>query len=102
MTDNPLNPHPVGPNPMGRNPIDVAPLPPESTLDVSHLEVSYRVRGKDRLALRDVSFQIGPQESFGLVGESGCGKSTTALAITRYLPRNGRQSGGSIIVNGRD
>src|SRR5439155_6688088 len=49
-----------------------------------------------------VSFQIGRQESFGLVGESGCGKTTMALAITRYLPRNGRLSSGSITVNGQD
>jgi peptide/nickel transport system ATP-binding protein len=69
---------------------------------VSHLDVAYRVRGKDRLALRDVSFSIGRQESFGLVGESGCGKSTTALAVTRYLPRNGRLSAGSVLVNGQD
>jgi len=75
---------------------------PSTTLEVSHLDVTYRVRGTDRPALRDVSFRIGRQESFGLVGESGCGKSTTALAITRYLPRNGRLSGGSITVNGRD
>jgi peptide/nickel transport system ATP-binding protein len=75
---------------------------PSTTLEVSHLDVTYRVRGTDRPALRDVSFRIGRQESFGLVGESGCGKSTTALVITRYLPRNGRLSGGSITVNGRD
>ncbi len=72
------------------------------TLDVRDLDVTYKVRGKDRLTLRDVSFQIGRQESFGLVGESGCGKSTTALAITRYLPRNGRISAGSIEINGQD
>ena len=41
---------------------------PPTTLEVSHLDVAYRVRGKDRLALRDVSFSIGRQESFGLVG----------------------------------
>jgi peptide/nickel transport system ATP-binding protein len=75
---------------------------PSTTLEVRHLDVAYRVRGKDRPALSDVSFTIGRQESFGLVGESGCGKSTTALAITRYLPRNGRQSGGSVLVNGQD
>ncbi len=75
---------------------------PSVTLDVSHLDVTYRVRDNERLALRDVSFSIGRQESFGLVGESGCGKSTTALAITRYLPRNGRLAGGSITVNGKD
>ncbi|HXY44082.1 MAG TPA: ABC transporter ATP-binding protein [Acidimicrobiales bacterium] len=72
------------------------------SLEVSNLEVAYAVRGRDRVVLRDVSFQIGRQESFGLVGESGCGKSTTALAIVDYLPRNGRVSAGSIIVDGRN
>jgi peptide/nickel transport system ATP-binding protein len=71
-------------------------------MDAAHVDVTYRVRGTDRLAVRDVSFQIGRQESFGLVGESGCGKSTMALAITRYLARNGRVSAGSITVNGED
>jgi peptide/nickel transport system ATP-binding protein len=72
------------------------------TLAVGHLDVTYRVRGQDRRALRDVSFQIGRGESFGLVGESGSGKSTVALALTRYLPRNGRVSAGTISVNGAD
>jgi peptide/nickel transport system ATP-binding protein len=71
-------------------------------LEVSHLDVTYRVRTEQRLTLRDISFQIARQETFGLVGESGCGKSTTALAVARYLPRNGRVSAGSITVNGRD
>src|SRR5439155_18817757 len=72
------------------------------TLRVEHLEVTHRVRGNDRRALKDVSFQIGSRESYGLVGESGSGKSTVALALTRYLPRNGRVSGGSIAINGMD
>jgi peptide/nickel transport system ATP-binding protein len=71
-------------------------------VDASHVDVTYTVRGTDRLVVRDVSFQIGRQESFGLVGESGCGKTTMALAITRYLARNGRVSSGSISVNGQD
>jgi peptide/nickel transport system ATP-binding protein len=71
-------------------------------LSVSHLDVSYRVRTQDRLALRDVSFIIGRGESYGLVGESGSGKSTVALALVRYLPRNGRVSGGAIRINGQD
>lgn len=79
-------------------------LPVQETpaLQVSHLDVTYQVRGVDRLALRDVSFTVERQGSFGLLGESGCGKSTTALAITRYLPRNGRVSGGSAVVDGQD
>src|SRR6266480_7857976 len=72
------------------------------TLRVEHLEVTHRVRGNDRRALKDVSFQIGRRESYGLVGESGSGKSTVALALTRYLPRNGRVTGGRISINGQD
>jgi len=72
------------------------------TVAVEHLDVTYRVRGQDRRALRDVSFQIGGGESYGLVGESGSGKSTVALALTRYLPRNGRVSEGTIRINGAD
>jgi peptide/nickel transport system ATP-binding protein len=79
-----------------------APLDQAPALDVGHVDVTYTVRGNDRLTVRDVSFQIGRQESFGLVGESGCGKTTMALAITRYLARNGRVSAGSIAVNGQD
>jgi len=74
----------------------------EVVLDASHVDVTYKVRGTGRLAVRDVSFQIGRRESFGLVGESGCGKSTMALAAIGYLARNGRVSSGSIIVRGQD
>ena len=52
--------------------------------------------------MRDVSFHVARGESFGLVGESGCGKSTIALAIVRYLARNGRVSDGTIEIDGRD
>jgi peptide/nickel transport system ATP-binding protein len=71
-------------------------------LSVQHMDVTYRVRGQDRLALRDVSFSIERGESYGLVGESGSGKSTAALALVRYLPSNGRVSNGSISINGLD
>jgi peptide/nickel transport system ATP-binding protein len=66
------------------------------------MDVTYRVRGQDRLALRDVSFSIERGESYGLVGESGSGKSTAALALVRYLPGNGRVSNGMISINGLD
>ncbi|MBV9384680.1 MAG: ABC transporter ATP-binding protein [Streptosporangiaceae bacterium] len=78
------------------------PSDPASTLAVSHLDVAYRVRGQDRLALRDVSFTIARGETYGLVGESGSGKSTAALALVRYLPRNGRVSAGTITISGQD
>jgi peptide/nickel transport system ATP-binding protein len=76
------------------------PTGPEPALSVSNLDVTYRVRGQDRLALRDVSFRIDRGESYGLVGESGSGKSTVALALVRYLPSNGRVSAGTISING--
>jgi peptide/nickel transport system ATP-binding protein len=71
-------------------------------LELRELEVAYRVRGKDRPVLRGVSLHVGRGHSYGLVGESGCGKSTAALAIVRYLPRNGRIRAGSIAVAGTD
>jgi peptide/nickel transport system ATP-binding protein len=71
-------------------------------LSVQHMDVTYRVRGQDRLALRDVSFSIERGESYGLVGESGSGKSTAALALVRYLPGNGRVSNGTVSINGLD
>jgi peptide/nickel transport system ATP-binding protein len=73
-----------------------------SLLSVSHLDITYQVRGQDRLALSDVSFEIGRGESYGLVGESGSGKSTVALALMRYLPNNGRVSAGRIEIDGKD
>ncbi len=73
-----------------------------AALEVSDLELVYTVRGIDRPVLRGVSFSIEPGRSYGLVGESGCGKSTAALGIVRYLPRNGRVTSGSVSVAGRD
>lgn len=77
---------------------DAAP----DALTISDLDLVYRVRGRDRQVLRGLSFHIGRGESYGLVGESGCGKSTAALAAVRYLPRNGRVRNGRILVDGRD
>jgi peptide/nickel transport system ATP-binding protein len=71
-------------------------------LEFRDLEVAYRVRGVWRPVLRGVSFSIGQGESYGLVGESGCGKSTAAFSALRYLPRNGRVMNGSIHVGGED
>jgi len=83
--------------------VSAAELPAgTAALSVDQLEITYRVRGNDRAAVRGLSFEVGRGESFGLVGESGCGKSTVALALVRYLPRNGRVAGGSILIDGRN
>jgi peptide/nickel transport system ATP-binding protein len=71
-------------------------------LEVRDLDIAYRVRGRDRQVIRGLSFRIGRGETFGLVGESGCGKSTVALAVTRYLPANGRVRAGDIRIAGED
>ncbi len=73
-----------------------------SALELDDLAVAFRVSGRWRQVLRGVSLTIPPGGSYGLVGESGCGKSTTALAIVRYLPRNGRVTSGSIRLGGAD
>ena len=73
-----------------------------AALELRDLDVVYKVRGRDRQVLRGVSLSVERGESYGLVGESGCGKSTAALAIVRYLPRNGRVRAGSVLVDGRD
>jgi peptide/nickel transport system ATP-binding protein len=80
-----------------------SPAPSTSAaLMVEDLHLSYVVRGIPRPVLRGVSFEVRPGESYGLVGESGCGKSTTAYAAVRYLPRNARITKGRILVAGDD
>jgi peptide/nickel transport system ATP-binding protein len=71
-------------------------------IQLEDLEVVYRVRGIDRPVLRGLSITVGKGESYGLVGESGCGKTTAAFAIMQYLPRNGRVVSGSIQADGMD
>ncbi len=73
-----------------------------AALELRDLDVAYRVRGVDRQVLRGINLRVERGESVGLVGESGCGKSTAALAIVRYLPRNGKVRSGSVLVDGRD
>lgn len=71
-------------------------------LEVKDLRLAYRVRGRDREAIRGVTFTINRGESYGLVGESGCGKSTIAYAAMRYLPSNGKITSGSVVLDGND
>jgi peptide/nickel transport system ATP-binding protein len=72
------------------------------TVKIENLEVQYRVRGKGRKVLDNINLEIGKGECYGLVGESGCGKSTAAYTALRYLPRNGSVTKGRILIDGQD
>ena len=71
-----------------------------AALAVEDLHMSYVVRGTARAVLRGVTFEVRPGEAYGLVGESGCGKSTTAYAALRYLPGNGQIDSGTVTADG--
>ncbi len=71
-------------------------------LAIQGLTVSYLRRGKALKVLNDVSFSIKPGEAYGLVGESGCGKTTVAMAVMRYLAPNARVDAGHILFQELD
>jgi len=71
-------------------------------LALDGLSITHIGRRRSARILDDVSFSIGEGEAFGLVGESGCGKSTVALAAMRYLPAGMKVSSGTLRVEGRD
>src|SRR5579871_2228941 len=90
----------------------LAPLPPaaqdrdlpagDALLEVCDLTVDYLTPRGPARAVDNVSFSIAPGEIFGLAGESGCGKTTVAFAITRLIKPPGLISGGRIRFRGRD
>jgi len=65
-------------------------------LEVDNLSTHYYLGKKPVRAVENVSFTIDKQETLGVAGESGCGKTTTAYSIMRILPENGKIVGGSI------
>ena len=71
-------------------------------LEIEDLNISFSTRAGEIPAVMDFSCTIMPGEAMGLVGESGCGKSTVALAVMRYLGQNGRITKGRIRFKGRD
>ena len=71
-------------------------------LSVEDLRVQFWTSRGTIHAVNGVSFDIAPGETLGIVGESGCGKSVTSLALLGILPRAGRVVGGSATFDGRD
>ena len=74
----------------------------EPILEIENLSISFFTRLREIPAVMDFSCKVMPGEAMGLVGESGCGKSTVALAVMRDLGRNGAIVGGRIKFKGRD
>jgi len=72
--------------------------PPE--LEVSDLKVSFMARRGEVKAVDDVSFQVARGEIMGLAGESGCGKSTTGLAVMRLIKPPGKIKEGKVVFEG--
>ncbi len=73
-----------------------------NVLEIENMRTEFHLRTSNVAAVDGVSFSVGPGECVGLVGESGCGKSTTGLSIMRLLPGVGHITQGSIKLDGRD
>ena len=76
--------------------------PSKPILEIENLSISFFTRLREIPAVMDFSCTVMPGEAMGLVGESGCGKSTVALGVMRDLGVNGRIVGGSIRFKGQD
>lgn len=84
------------------NPVLDAPTDKRKVLEVDHLKVQYETPRGSIPAVNDVSFYLKEQENLGLVGESGCGKTSTAMAILQMVQAPGRITGGEVRINGRN
>lgn len=71
-------------------------------LQVSHLTTVFDTPSGSLTAVDDVSFEVCRGETLGLVGESGCGKSVTALSVMQLVQPPGRVAAGRVLFNGRD
>ena len=80
-----------------------AEAPPGAALRVERLRTEFRIEGAWHAAVDDISFSIARRETLALVGESGCGKSMTALSVMGLVPRpQGRIATGRILLDGTD
>ncbi len=74
----------------------------DAVLGVEHLTIAYETRKGDVKAVRDVTFRVKEGETVGLVGESGCGKSTIAFGIVNFLDPNGKILNGNVVFQGNN
>ena len=76
--------------------------PTKPLLEVDRLVMRYQVKAGDVSAVEDVTFTVHEGEAVGLVGESGCGKTSVALSLLRLLPDNAKFVSGEIRLDGTD
>jgi len=77
-------------------------MTPKALLEVEDLKTYYQVLRGHVKAVDGVNFDVDKGEAMGLVGESGCGKTTIALSILKILPSGGKIEGGKIFFEGKD
>ncbi|MFT3894652.1 MAG: dipeptide/oligopeptide/nickel ABC transporter permease/ATP-binding protein [Anaerolineales bacterium] len=80
----------------------IKPSDAQVLLDVRNLSVHYVNDGQVAKAVHNVSFQLHEGELLGLVGESGCGKTTLMMALMRLLPASGQIASGQVLFGGKD
>jgi len=81
---------------------DQTPGADDLILDMEDVSITYITRAAELQAVKGFTLKLKRGESVGLVGESGCGKSTVAMALMRYLGKNARIDSGRILYKGRD
>jgi peptide/nickel transport system permease protein len=95
--------HLVPGKPVVRREAQTKPVSRKNLLEVRNLSINYVNEGQPPArAVEDVSFNLKEGELIGLVGESGCGKTTLMLALLRLLPSAGRIVNGEVLFNGKD
>ncbi len=76
--------------------------PTKPLLEVDRLVMHYKIKAGEVSAIEDVSFTVHQGEAVGLVGESGCGKTSVAMSLLRLLPSNSSYISGEIGLFGDD